>query len=284
MSDSRIHALAVLFLALGAAACAAHHEQDGSSVDPMKDPPVLAGEYTAASGGDVATIGFYGSEYALRPSSCGADDAACVVHGTYRVDAAANTLALHPNGSATETVWPLRFDPRAVQAAGTAVQTLHPLLTGGTYDSAHDPLVGKQSCLLTGAVADSFTADGVTYSQASTTSDFEKSVIGKPGGAVNPAADSFANNQWFQIEDKGAAWSCAGAPDGLSPRSNVVMWHTVQLVDVVGCNPANSGWSQSHSYYMTDGTPIASYDDGTKKTNYEMTPLAVLMKVMGKCR
>jgi hypothetical protein len=35
---------------------------------------------------------------------------------------------------------------------------------------------------------------------------------------------------------------------------------------------------------MPDGTAVATYDDGTLKTDYDLTPMAVLMKALGKCR
>jgi hypothetical protein len=280
LSSVQAWAWAGSILVLSAASACAPDAHDPQA-QPLQDPPALAGEYTATSGGDVATIGFYGSEYALRPASCGAGDAACIVHGTYRVDPSAGTLVLQADGAATETIWPLRFDPRAIQAEGAAIQSLHPLITSGGDPS---PLIGKPSCLLNGAVADSFTADGVTYSRGNTADDFEKNVIGARGDPAHPLGDSFTNDRWFQIEDRNGVVSCADAPDGLPAGAHVVMWHTLQLVDFRGCAPAKSGWSQTHSYFMTDGTPVATFNEGSRKTDYTMTPLAVLMKVMGKCR
>jgi hypothetical protein len=268
---------AVLVL-IAAPACApgAHDRQ----AQPLQDPPALAGEYTATSRGDVATIGFYGSEYALRPASCGPSDAACVVHGTYRVDPSAETLVLHADGAATETIWPLRFDPRAIEAEGAAIQSLHPLVTSA---AAPSPLLGKPSCLLSGAVADSFTADGVTYSRGNTASDFERNVIFGRGYPV-VLEDSFTNDRWFQIENQSGTFSCRDAPDSLFLGTQEIQWHTIKLVDFLGCAQGDSGWSRTHSYYMTDGTAVATFDEGSGKTDYTMTPLAVLMKVMGTCR
>jgi hypothetical protein len=121
------HEALTLLLGTGmvGAGCAPHDHEDPAK--PPLDPPVLAGEYEAQGGGDVASIGFYGAEYQLRPSSCGADDEACMVHGTYRIDAALGTLVLRPDGSATDTVWPLRVEPRAGPAPASTPQSLHAL-------------------------------------------------------------------------------------------------------------------------------------------------------------
>jgi hypothetical protein len=147
------------------------------------------------------------------------------------------------------------------------------------------PLIEKPSCLLTGNIADGFTADGVIYSRASAETDFQKNVIGKSGGPIDPS-DAFTSQDWFHNETRGASWSCRGT-DG-SPDAREVMWHTVKLIDVVGCHSPDVEvgvlGSNVHSYFMPDGTAVATYDDGTLKTDYDLTPMAVLMKSLGKCR
>jgi hypothetical protein len=285
--EARVLAIAILGLVGSGVGCSPHTEDLSS--DPQGDWPTLAGEYETRSGGDVAGIGFYGTEYTLRPSSC-SDDGTCIVHGTYRVDGVSRTLALHPNGSESETIWPLRIESLAVHSDTTGVRSLHPLLSANASEPAPAPpaLIGKPSCLLMG-VADSFTATDpksgatATFSRSSVDTDFENNAIGLPGRPyVAPSTDT--NEQMFFAQKLiEAGFACN--PRTRNSELRTISWHSVQLVDVQGCSTGSSSAS-THYYYTPTGDPVAFYDEAMKDrhdVHYDMTPMTLLMRGLGIC-
>jgi hypothetical protein len=262
----RIFFFSSLLLGLAAAGCSAH--ADDTSADPQpqqdQDPPVLAGEYTATNGGDVASIGFYGSEYTLRPPSCGVGDAACAVHGTYRVNE--GTLALRPDGSATETIWPfhVKSTEGGAPPSATATQSLQPLVA----------LIEKTSCLLAN-LADSFTANGITYSRGNVTDDFQKNVVGAAGSPY-AGKEGFPQDNTFQPLLSAASASCGSSSQ--YGQLSLINWAGMKIADIKSCGAGG----QSDAYYTPYGTRIATYD-GTN-TNYDNSPLVALMQDQGKCQ
>jgi hypothetical protein len=256
--------------------CAPPHDREDPGTAPP-DPPVLAGEYEAKGGGDVASIGFYGTEYQLRPSSCAAGDEACVVHGTYRIDAALGTLVLRPDGSTTDTVWPLRVDSRAARVPASTPQSLHILLQ----------LIKQDSCIVTN-LGDSFTAGNVTYSRGTAQDDFEASVmtaVRQEAGSSPSAEDTFLLSDFWQDQRRTAASSCNSyhlVEGGDRPTLKMMDWHGIKVVDLTSCGDQSGQFV--HDLYTQDGTPIAGYDTASGKTTYQTPPLAVLMRAMGLCQ
>jgi hypothetical protein len=88
-----------------------------------------------------------------------------------------------------------------------------------------------------------------------------------------------------------ASLSCpaSSVEGGDRPAISQIPWHGINLVDVRSCTPDTSSSAirasgYVHNYYMPDGRVVATYDAMTGETTYSMSPLAVLMRAMGKCR
>jgi hypothetical protein len=265
--DGSARAESILLVGLAAAGCAAHADDTSADPRPYEDPPVLAGEYTATNGGDVASIGFYGSQYALRPAACGVDDASCIEHGTFRVDA--QTLALRPDGSATETIWPFHVDSRGgAESGAVTTQSLDPLFT----------LIDKTSCLLS-SVADSATINGATYSRGNVLDDFQKNVLGATGSPPT-GSEGYLQSSTFKPLISAAQDSCGPPVEGSdTSKVRLINWHGISLTDIQSCGGTTA--SMSHAYYLNDGTPVAKFDG--RNTTYDTQPLTVLMKATGQC-
>jgi hypothetical protein len=266
--------------------------------------PSLVGQYDATSPGEIASINFYDAkQYYLRRSTCSADDPSCVVHGSYRVDAATRELVLRDDGASADERLRLTvletepLAPAAPPGAGTASLHVDFLWFGSSDPPPQDPnlvndgperLVTPLGCLIIKRIQ-----IGEQYLGWGSLDDaFDGALRQQVNAARIPLSDP---PSWVQGAVDQTKTSCDD-PGAVSAGS--LTWQGVDLVDIPSCSGGNArklnhaiftrtnlrvaqiNWRDVYSYPAVGG-PVKT---GSNQDIQElMSPVALLKVASGAC-
>jgi hypothetical protein len=244
------------------AACASE-----APAPPASTPiPSLVGQYDATSAGEIASINFYDAkQYYLRRSSCPSDDAGCVVHGSYRVDAATSELVLRDDGaSADERVRlsVLETEPLAPAApAEPKTASLHVDFLGfGSSDPPPQPdpklvndgpdrLVTPLGCLIMKRVQLGNQSLGMTSIDEGFRTALRRQIV---SGQI-PLSDPPA---WVQQAIDQAKTTCQ---DPSRIQAGSLTWQGIDLVDIPTCWGADES-RLNHAVFTRSNLRTAQFD------------------------